>query len=119
MTTGLLASLITSLAGPSTPAAPARPRAKPRGIPPPDNIRKAQAVRMALVAARCAHFDADLLAACAAAPRTAVDLARELDTSTARVRRAAYRLEHRGLVRVVRLPYPGQAPVFGVEVCHA
>lgn len=28
-------------------------------------------------------------------------------------------LEHRSLVRVVRLPYPGQAPVFGVEVCHA
>lgn len=115
--TGLLSSLITTLAGPRP--APAPVRGKPRGIPPPANIRRAQEARMALLAARCAHFDADLLAACATGPRTAVDLARELDTSTARVRRAAYRLEHRGLVRVVRLPYPGQAPVFGVEVCHA
>jgi len=116
MTTGLLASLITSLAGPSTPAAPARPRAKPRGIPPPDNIRKAQAARMAAVAARCAEFDAALLAACASAPRSSIELARALDTNTSRIRRAAYRLEKRGLARVVRLPHPGHADVFGVEV---
>lgn len=119
MTTGLLASLITSLAGPSTPAAPARPRAKPRGIPPPDNIRKAQAVRMAAVAARCAEFDAALLAACASAPRSAIDLARALDTNTSRIKRAARRLERLGHVRVVALPHPGQADVFGVEVCRA
>lgn len=112
--TGLLASLITSLAGPRP--APAPVRGKPRGTPPPANIRKAQAVRMAMITTRCAHFDADLLAACASGPRTAVDLARALDTNTSRIRRAAYRLEKRGLARVVRLPYPGQADVFGVEV---
>ena len=69
--TGLLASLITSLAGHSTPAAPARPRAKPRGIPPPDNLRRANAARMALYSARAEHLDAALLAACAGGPRTA------------------------------------------------
>ncbi len=119
MTTGLLASLITSLAGPSTPAAPARPRAKPHGIPPPDNIRKAQAVRMAAVAARCAEFDAALLAACAYGPRSATSLAHQLNTNPSRIKRAARRLERLGHVRVVALPYPGQAKVFCVEACSA
>ena len=119
MTTSLLASLITSLAGPSTPAAPARPRAKPRGTPPPDNIRKAQAVRMAAVAARCAEFDARLLAACATAPQSAVSLAHQFDASPERIKRAARRLAAHGRVRVVMLPCPGRVNVFGVEVCDA
>ena len=114
MTTGLLASLITSLAGPRP--APAPVRGKPRGTPPPANIRKAQAVRMAAVAARCAEFDARLLAACATAPQSASALADALDTNTSRIRRAARRLERLGHVRVVALSHPGRADVFGVEV---
>ncbi|HML83286.1 MAG TPA: hypothetical protein PKE37_16145, partial [Thiomonas arsenitoxydans] len=41
---------------------PAAVRGKPRGTPPPANIRKAQAVRVVMITTRCAHFDADLLA---------------------------------------------------------
>jgi hypothetical protein len=115
MTSGILASLITALAGPTKPA-PAPTRGKPRGVPPPDNIRKAQSVRMAAVATRCADFDARLLAACAAGPRSAVDLSSALDTNTSRIKRAARRLQAQGLARVVRMAYPGQGLVFGVEV---
>ncbi len=115
--TGLLASLITSLAGPRP--APGPVRGKPRGTPPPANIRKAQAVRMAAVAARCAEFDAALLAACAYGPRSATSLAHQLNTNPSRIKRAARRLERLGNVRVVALPYPGQAKVFCVEACSA
>lgn len=115
--TGLLASLITSLAGPRP--APGPVRGKPRGTPPPANIRKAQAVRMAAVAARCAEFDAGQLAACAYGPRSATSLAHQLNTNPSRIKRAARRLERLGHVRVVALPYPGQAKVFCVEACSA
>lgn len=117
MTTGLLTTLIAAIAGPRP--APRAARGKPRGTPPPDNIRKAQAVRMAAVAARCAEFDAALLAACAYGPRSATSLAHQINTNPSRIKRAARRLERLGHVRVVALPHPGQADVFGVEVCRA
>ena len=117
--TGLLASLITSLAAPARPAPRTPTRGKPRGIPPPDNLRRANAARMALYSARAEQLDAALLAACAAGPRSAVDLAHQLDASPERIKRAARRLERLGHVRVVALPYPGQAKVFCVEACSA
>ena len=117
--TGLLASLITSLAAPARPAPRTPTRGKPRGIPQPDNLRRANAARMALYSARAEHLDAALLAACAAGPRSAVDLAHQFDASPERIKRAARRLAAHGRVRVVMLPCPGRADVFGVEVCHA
>ena len=117
--TGLLASLITSLAAPARPAPRTPTRGKPRGIPPPDNLRRANAARMALYIARAEHLDAALLAACAAGPRSAVDLAHHLDASPERIKRAARRLAAHGRVRVLMLPYPGRGKVFCVEVCDA
>ncbi len=98
-----LASLITSLAAPARPAP--RTRGKPRGIPPPDNLRRANAARMALYSA--------------AGPRSAVSLAHQFDASPERIKRAARRLAANGRVRVVMLPYPGRGNVFCVEVCDA
>ena len=66
-----------------------------------------------------AALDARLLAACATAPQSAIALADALHTNTSRIKRAARRLERIGHVRIVALPHPGQADVFGVEVCRA
>ncbi len=117
--TDLLASLITSLAAPARSAPRTPTRGKPRGIPPPDNLRRANAALMALYSARAEQLDAALLAACAAGPRSAVSLAHQLDASPERIKRAARRLAAHGRVRVVMLPYPGRGKVFCVEVCDA
>jgi hypothetical protein len=124
----LLSTLIAGLAGLAGIQAPRAPRKdfdrpeRPKRRyhrPAPDHMRHAIAVKRAIVEAECAQLDAAVLESCRKAPRTMIDIARDLGVTQRRARSAAARLQASGRARIILMPCFGRAKVLGLEVCDA